>query len=115
MAIAVPRRAVRGRLPKTLTGPAELVGHSYRGAVITNAASRTNVRALVCVNALAPDGGQAVTPLAGPDRPEVGDAGHRAGSERDSVIALRGTEEWSTERLEGRNPSCTDPQPGYFW
>jgi pimeloyl-ACP methyl ester carboxylesterase len=52
----------------TLTGPVVLVGHSYGGAVITNAATRDpNVRALVYIDAFAPDEGHAVTPLAGPD------------------------------------------------
>lgn len=52
----------------TLTGPIVLVGHSYGGAVITNAATGdANVRALVYVDAFAPDQGEAVTPLAGQD------------------------------------------------
>jgi pimeloyl-ACP methyl ester carboxylesterase len=52
----------------TLTGPIVLVGHSYGGAVITNAATGiANVRALVYIDAFAPDEGQAVTALAGPD------------------------------------------------
>jgi pimeloyl-ACP methyl ester carboxylesterase len=53
---------------ETLTGPIVLVGHSYGGAVITNAATgNPNVRALVYVDGFAPDEGEAVTPLAGPD------------------------------------------------
>jgi pimeloyl-ACP methyl ester carboxylesterase len=52
----------------TLTGPIILVGHSYGGAVITNAATgNPNVRALVYVNAFAPDENETVLPLAGPD------------------------------------------------
>jgi len=52
----------------TIAGPIVLVGHSYGGAVITNAATgAANVRALVYVDAFAPDQGEAVTPLAGPD------------------------------------------------
>lgn len=52
----------------TLTGPIVLVGHSYGGAVITNAAAGdADVRALVYVDGFAPDQGEAVTPLAGPD------------------------------------------------
>ncbi|HEU4948036.1 MAG TPA: alpha/beta hydrolase [Kribbella sp.] len=52
----------------TIPGPIVLVGHSYGGAVVTNAATgHPNVRALVYVDAFAPDEGQAVTPLAGPD------------------------------------------------
>jgi pimeloyl-ACP methyl ester carboxylesterase len=52
----------------TITGPVVLVGHSYGGAVITNAATGDpNVRALVYIDAFAPDKGEPVTPLAGPD------------------------------------------------
>jgi pimeloyl-ACP methyl ester carboxylesterase len=52
----------------TITGPIVLVGHSYGGAVITNAATgAANVRALVYIDAFAPDQGEAATPLAGPD------------------------------------------------
>ncbi|MBO2438966.1 alpha/beta hydrolase [Actinomadura nitritigenes] len=52
----------------TLDGPIVLVGHSYGGAVITNAATGApNVKALVYVNAFAPDEGEAATVLAGPD------------------------------------------------
>jgi pimeloyl-ACP methyl ester carboxylesterase len=41
---------------ETIPGPVVLVGHSYGGAVITNAATgQSNVKALVYVNALAPD------------------------------------------------------------
>src|SRR5690242_19023120 len=53
----------------TVAGPIVLVGHSYGGAVITNAATgAANVRALVYIDAFAPDQGEAVTPLAGPGR-----------------------------------------------
>jgi pimeloyl-ACP methyl ester carboxylesterase len=52
----------------TLTGPIVLVGHSYGGAVITNAATgHPNIKALVYVNAFAPDTGESATALAGPD------------------------------------------------
>ena len=52
----------------TIPGPIVLVGHSYGGAVITNAATgNPNVRALVYIDAFAPDEGEAVTPLAGSD------------------------------------------------
>ena len=39
-------------------GPVVAVGHSYGGAVITNAAARANVKALVFVAAFAPDEGE---------------------------------------------------------
>ena len=52
----------------TIPGPIILVGHSYGGAVITNAASGDpDVKALVYVDAFAPDQGETVLPLAGPD------------------------------------------------
>ena len=51
----------------TVSGPIVLVGHSYGGAVITNAATgNPNVKALVYVDAFAPDEGEQVLPLAGP-------------------------------------------------
>jgi len=52
----------------TLSGPVVLVGHSYGGAVITNAATgNSNVKALVYVDAFAPDEGELVFPLVGAD------------------------------------------------
>src|SRR5919198_4490465 len=75
--VDVPPNPLRGLAPdsayiasflNTIQGPIVLVGHSYGGAVITNAATGVpNVKALVYINAFAPDEGQAVTPLAGPD------------------------------------------------
>ncbi|WP_410791149.1 alpha/beta fold hydrolase [Kribbella sp. C-35] len=53
---------------QTLPGPVVLVGHSYGGAVVTNAATGLpNVKALVYVNAFAPDEGETALELAGPD------------------------------------------------
>ena len=53
---------------QTLPGPVVLVGHSYGGFVITNAATGLpNVKALVYVNALAPDAGENPFQLVGPD------------------------------------------------
>src|SRR6476469_8592619 len=50
----------------TLPGPIVLVGHSYGGVVITNAATGSqNVRALVYVDAFIPDEGQPVGALTG--------------------------------------------------
>jgi pimeloyl-ACP methyl ester carboxylesterase len=49
----------------SITGPIVLVGHSYGGAVITNAATGdAQVKALVYVDAFAPDQGQTVGQLA---------------------------------------------------
>jgi len=48
----------------TISGPIILVGHSYGGAVITNAATGdTQVKALVYVDAFAPDQGQTIGQL----------------------------------------------------
>lgn len=50
----------------TIPGPVVLVGHSYGGAVVSDAATGvTNVHALVYLDAFAPDTGEAVAPLAG--------------------------------------------------
>jgi pimeloyl-ACP methyl ester carboxylesterase len=52
----------------TIDGPVVLVGHSYGGFVITNAATgAANVRALVYVDAFMPDEGQPAAALAGED------------------------------------------------
>ena len=49
---------------KTIKGPIVLVGHSYGGAVITNAATgNRNVKALVYVDAFAPANGESVLAL----------------------------------------------------
>jgi pimeloyl-ACP methyl ester carboxylesterase len=51
---------------ETLPGPIVLVGHSYGGVVITNAATGLpNVKALVYVDAFIPDEGQPVAALTG--------------------------------------------------
>lgn len=48
----------------SISGPIVLVGHSYGGAVITNAATGdTQVKALVYVDAFAPDQGQTIGQL----------------------------------------------------
>jgi pimeloyl-ACP methyl ester carboxylesterase len=50
---------------QTIPGPIVLVGHSYGGAVVTNAATgNPNVKALVYVDAFAPDQGESVVQLA---------------------------------------------------
>ncbi|TDO48259.1 pimeloyl-ACP methyl ester carboxylesterase [Kribbella sp. VKM Ac-2571] len=73
-AVANPLRSLSGDAAsvraflETLDGPAVVVGHSYGGAVVTNAAAGVpNVKALVYVNAFAPDSGESATGLAGPD------------------------------------------------
>jgi pimeloyl-ACP methyl ester carboxylesterase len=53
---------------KTLSGPIVLVGHSYGGSVITNAAAGDpNVKGLVYVDAAAPDVGETNGSLSGAD------------------------------------------------
>ena len=53
---------------KTIDGPVVLVGHSYGGSVITNAAEAIpNVKALVYVDAAAPDVGETNGSLSGAD------------------------------------------------
>jgi pimeloyl-ACP methyl ester carboxylesterase len=50
----------------TISGPIVLVGHSYGGAVITNAATgNANVKALVYVDAFIPDQGETIVQLVG--------------------------------------------------
>ena len=46
-----------------LDGPAVLVGHSYGGAVITEAGTHPNVAALAYITAFAPDKGESVNSL----------------------------------------------------
>jgi pimeloyl-ACP methyl ester carboxylesterase len=50
---------------RTVPGPIVLVGHSYGGAVVTNAATgNPHVKALVFVDAFVPDAGESVVQLA---------------------------------------------------
>jgi pimeloyl-ACP methyl ester carboxylesterase len=52
----------------TISGPVVLVGHSYGGAVITNAATgNSHVKALVYVAAYIPDAGQSIGQLVPPN------------------------------------------------
>jgi pimeloyl-ACP methyl ester carboxylesterase len=54
----------------TIAGPIILVGHSYGGAVITNAATgNPNVKALVYIDAFVPDQGESLLQLAGTPPP----------------------------------------------
>ena len=55
--------AVTKRLLATQNGPAILVGHSYGGAVITEAGTDPTVAALVYIAAFAPDQGESVSSL----------------------------------------------------
>lgn len=75
LAVANPLRGlaadsayVRGVID-SIDGPVVLVGHSYGGAVITNAATGAdNVQALVYTAAFAPDEGETLTQLTDPER-----------------------------------------------
>ena len=55
--------AVTKRVLAAQDGPAILVGHSYGGAVITEAGNHPNVAALVYITAFAPDKGESVGTL----------------------------------------------------
>jgi len=55
--------AVTKRVVASQSGPVVLVGHSYGGAVITEAGNHPNVAALVYVAAFAPDKGESVETL----------------------------------------------------
>ena len=70
VAAANPLRGVHSdaaylaNLLDSISGPVVLVGHSYGGSVITNAATgRVNVKALVYVAAFAPDAGESAATL----------------------------------------------------
>lgn len=72
IAAANPLRSVRSdadsvaALLKTIDGPVVLVGHSYGGSVISEAAEgAANVKALVYVSAFAPDEGESALGLTG--------------------------------------------------
>ena len=73
-AFATPLQSLSGDssalrdLLASISGPVVLVGHSYGGAVITDAAAGSSqVKALVYVDAFVPDEGEPVIALAGPD------------------------------------------------
>jgi pimeloyl-ACP methyl ester carboxylesterase len=79
VAVANPLRALAGdaaylaAVLASITGPVILVGHSYGGAVITNAAAgNPNVKALVYIAAFVPDEGETAFALsAGGTLPDV--------------------------------------------
>src|SRR3954469_18543704 len=61
-----------GRVIDAQAEPVILVGHSYGGAVITEAGTDPNVKALVYIAAFMPDAGEAVQPRLSPRPPEPG-------------------------------------------
>ena len=73
-AVANPLRSLTGdaaylrTILETVPGPVVLVGHSYGGAVVTNAATgNLNIKALVYVNSFALDAGETTLGVVGPD------------------------------------------------
>jgi pimeloyl-ACP methyl ester carboxylesterase len=78
--VDVPPNPLRGLAPdsaylrdylKTIQGPIVLAGHSYGGAVITDAATgNSNVKSLVYVDAFVPDQGESLLQLLTPKNPE---------------------------------------------
>ncbi|MGH2516376.1 MAG: alpha/beta hydrolase [Ktedonobacterales bacterium] len=93
--VAVPPNPLRGLtydaayladFLQTISGPIVLVGHSYGGAVITNAAvGNANVKALVFVDAFVPDQGESVLQLASAP-PPPGQAGSCLGGDPTQVF-----------------------------
>jgi pimeloyl-ACP methyl ester carboxylesterase len=74
---------------KTLTGPIVLVGHSYGGFIITNAAvGNDNVKALVYVDAFAPDQGETLAQLASTPPPAGQAASCLGGNPADTFDAV---------------------------
>ncbi|MBE9157799.1 alpha/beta hydrolase [Nodosilinea sp. LEGE 06152] len=71
VAVANPLREVKSdadyvaSVLQGIEGPIVLVGHSYGGAVITNAVDNENVKALVYVAAFAPEAGETAVELSG--------------------------------------------------
>jgi pimeloyl-ACP methyl ester carboxylesterase len=63
--------AVTTRAIEQQTDPVVLVGHSYGGAVITEAGNHLNVAALVYIAAFAPDGGESVNTLIADPPPDA--------------------------------------------
>jgi pimeloyl-ACP methyl ester carboxylesterase len=68
--------AATRRIIEAQTGPVILVGHSYGGAVITEAGNHPKVTSLVYITAFAPDQGESVAslikdPPAGADVPPI--------------------------------------------
>ncbi|WP_206240059.1 alpha/beta fold hydrolase [Novosphingobium terrae] len=61
--------AAANRVLDRQSGPAVLVGHSYGGAIITEAGNNAHVASLVYVAAFAPDEGEQLGPLTGSKPP----------------------------------------------
>jgi pimeloyl-ACP methyl ester carboxylesterase len=76
--------AATNRVLDQLAGPAVLVGHSYGGAIITEAGNNPRVASLVYVAAFAPDAGEALGPLTSSKPP----AGNSVGPVGDGYLAV---------------------------
>src|SRR5437899_8384546 len=73
---------------QTISGPIILVGHSYGGAVITNAATgNPNVKALVYVDAFVPDEGESLIQLLSMP-PPIGQSASCLGGDPSKVFNL---------------------------
>ena len=97
-AVAIDAPYISSFITQRTSGPVVLVGHSYGGFVITNAAGGGDVKALVYVDAFAPDEGETVFQILGgsgsafdiPDPTEVFDfAGYPGGPEGDVEAFLK--------------------------
>jgi pimeloyl-ACP methyl ester carboxylesterase len=79
-------------LAQRTSGPVVLVGHSYGGFVITNAATGGDVRALVYVDAFIPDEGETVFQiLGGRARRSMSPIGPRCSTSRGTPARPRAT------------------------
>ena len=81
--VATTKRAIT-----TQDGPVILVGHSYGGAVITEAGNDPKVAALVYVAAFAPDKGESVASLIENPPPRTPNFPATAGRARMAIAAL---------------------------
>ena len=86
------------KMVKQVDGPVLLVGHSYGGAVITEAGDLPNVVGLVYVAAFAPDAGESVgqSVNGGEPRPP------RPGTSRPTPTATSGSSRTSSRRASAR-------------
>lgn len=86
--VAATQRAI-----DRLDGPVVLVGHSYGGAVITEAGNAPKVKALVYVAAFAPDEGQSVADVAQSSPPPPGMAEEKADAAGFVTLTHKGVQE----------------------
>jgi pimeloyl-ACP methyl ester carboxylesterase len=120
IAFANPLRSLSGDaaalsdLLSSIDGPVVLVGHSYGGAVASNAAlGRDNVKALVFVAALAPEAGENVPDLTG-EFPGAPLASTCTGCRRRTA---RSTSTWTRTPTTSTSPPTSPPsrRPWTSW